>query len=368
MRNRPSNQIETQQLIDLLHKLASKLAPRTIRIMEVCGTHTVTAQACGLHSLLPDNVTLISGPGCPVCVTPAGYIQQAVELAMQENTHIVSYGDMIRVPGAPMSLEDARRNGGQVSVIYSIHDALTIARREKKTNVIFLGIGFETTTPATALALKFARTEGLKNFLVLPAHKIIVPAMEILLEDPELAIDGFIAPGHVSVIIGTHAYRAMVEKYQRPCVVAGFDAQQMLMAIVQILTQLVHKEPKVETVYRDRVKPDGNLQAQTILGECFIRSDADWRGLGTIKNSGLRIHAKFADFDATKVFGLGEPQNNEPPGCQCGEVIKGKIPPPACPLFRLRCTPETPVGPCMVSREGTCSAYYRYRRREKNHE
>jgi hydrogenase expression/formation protein HypD len=267
-----------------------------------------------------------------------------------------------------MSLEDSRRNGAYISVIYSAQDGLEIARREKDTTVIFLGIGFETTTPATALALKSAQAIGLKNFLVFSAHKVILPAMQVLLDDRELAIDGFIAPGHVSVIIGSNAYHSIAANYHRPCVAAGFDGQQMLLAMVEILVQLLNHQPKVESVYQDRIQPEGNIPAQKIMDECFVSADSQWRGLGTIPNSGLRVNPAFAAFDATKVFSLDEPKDIEPTGCRCGDVIKGKISPFDCPLFGKQCNPQKPVGACMVSREGSCSAYYRYRKREQNYE
>ncbi len=352
---------DSARLIELLHQLAAKLSPRAIQIMEVCGTHTVTAQREGIHGLLPENVRLISGPGCPVCVTPAGYIEQSVQLALEHGVHITTYGDMLRVPGITMSLEDARRQGAKVSIIYSVQDALRIARKDPQQKVVFLAIGFETTTPPTAFAVKAVRSEGLSNFLVFSAHKLIIPAMQVLLDDPELAIDAFIGPGHVSVIIGKDAYDVVASKYHRPCVIAGFDGNQMLMALVQILTQLLVNEARVQSVYRDRITNEGNSAAQKIIQQIFIPADSRWRGFGTIPQSGLNVRNGFADFDAKHVFQLTEPVDHEPAGCLCANIVKGISLPTDCPLFAKRCTPASPVGACMVSREGACSAYYRYR-------
>ncbi|MBN1764383.1 MAG: hydrogenase formation protein HypD [Sedimentisphaerales bacterium] len=359
------NPAETRRLVDMLGKAADKLSGRTIKIMEVCGTHTATAHQEGLHAVLPGNIRLISGPGCPVCVTPGGYIDQAAQLALEENAHITTYGDMVRVPGITISMAEARSKGAAVSVVYTVQDALEMARKNPGQKIVFLGIGFETTTPPSAYAIKTARQEKLDNFLVFSAHKRIIPAMQALLEDPELAIDGFIAPGHVSVIIGSDCYALVSQKYKRPCVVAGFDGQQMLMAMVAILMQLVDREARVENVYGTRVKGEGNIAALEIIDEVFDIADSRWRGLGTIPKSGLELKEEFAAFDARRVFGLAEPEDREPSGCRCGDVIKGIITPLECPLFARRCKPSEPVGACMVSREGSCSVYYQYRKHAK---
>ncbi len=351
-----------ERLIDLMNEAADRLSPRQIKIMEVCGTHTAVACQSGLHSLLPDNVRLISGPGCPVCVTPAGYIEQAVKLALERDVHITTYGDMIRVPGISMSLGEARSAGADVSVVYSVQDALDIARNRPGQQAMFLGIGFETTAPAGAVAVKTARQEGIGNFLFFSAHKVIIPAMKALLEDPQLSIDGFIAPGHVSVIIGVDVYSIVTERYGKPCVAAGFDAEQMLKALLTILLQLLRKEPKVENVYGSRVKKAGNIEALQILDEVYETADSRWRGMGTIPKSGLELKDEFAAFDVRKVFELEEPQDVEPSGCLCSNVIKGVNLPDECPLFANRCTPSAPIGACMVSREGSCNVYYQYRK------
>jgi len=356
-----SNRNDADRVVELLKESANRLAGRVIKVMEVCGTHTVTAQAAGVHKLLPANVKLLSGPGCPVCVTPAGFIDQVIKLALEENVHVMTYGDMIRVPGVNDSLDDARRRGAKVSVVYSVNDALERARKNPDQRVLFLGIGFETTAPATAYAIKTAQKESLKNFLVLSAHKTIIPAMEALLEDPETAVDGFLAPGHVSVIIGSGAYEPLMKRYQQPCVVAGFDGTQMLMGLVRILLQIIAEKPAVENVYQSRVNREGNRSARELIEEVFAPAGSVWRGLGEIPQSGLVIRPEFGEFDAGKVFDLPQPEDHDRPGCRCGDVLKGIITPDDCPLFAKACKPSTPIGACMVSREGSCSAYYKYR-------
>jgi len=352
---------KAKELTELLAQLAGQLAGRRLKVMEVCGTHTVTARSTGLHALLPANVKLISGPGCPVCVTPGGYIEQAVQLALEDNAHIMTYGDMIRVPGVTASLDEARRRGAKVSVVYSANDALCAGSKHSSDRIVFLGIGFETTAPATAFVLKTARQEGLHNFTVLSAHKRVIPAMEALLADAALAIDAFIAPGHVSVIIGTEAYKMVAEQYDRPCVVTGFDGEQMLMGLVRILSQLVAGRAAVENVYGPRVSDEGNREALELIDEVMRPASSCWRGLGNIEQSGLAIRSEFAQFDAQQEYNLPEPQDHDVPGCRCGDVLKGIIEPTECRLFARKCTPATPVGACMVSREGSCRASYSYR-------
>jgi len=307
-------------------------------------------------------VRLVSGPGCPVCVTPAGYIDQAVDLSLRPGMHVLTYGDLVRVPGAQISLEEARQQGAHVSVVYSAGNALEAARKDRDTIYVFLGVGFETTTPCTAAAIQLARREGLTNFTVLGAHKLIPPALQVLLEDESLAIDGFLAPGHVSVILGSDAYRPVAEQYRRPCVITGFDGVQMLMGMVRILTQLVADRPAVENVYLSQITPQGNMQAKELMGEMFRPVSSMWRGLGTIDASGLELRESYGRFDARVRFNLPEPVDVVPPGCQCGDVIKGILQPHECGLFGKACTPARPVGACMVSREGACRAFYRYRK------
>jgi len=364
MPTKSSKKNEWRRLVELIERLARRLEPRTVKVMEVCGTHTVAARSAGLHALLPKSVRLISGPGCPVCVTPAGYVDQAVALALERRAHVMTYGDMLRVPGVKGSLEDGRRRGGRISVVYSITDALAAARKDPATDVVFLAIGFETTAPATAFAVKTALAEGLTNFKVFCAHKTIIPAMKLLVSDPRLAIDGFIAPGHVSVIIGRDAYSELAVEHARPCVVAGFDGEQMLLALVRILSQLAAGEAKVESVYASRVTKEGNPAAQAVIDEVFHVAPSRWRGIGVIDSSGLELREQFAALDARRAFRLGASEDRDPPGCRCADVIMGLAEPPECALFARRCTPATPVGACMVSREGSCSAFYKYRNAE----
>lgn len=363
MSEKHCKQNNTKKLADMLTELLERMGDdRQIKIMEICGTHTATAQEAGLQKILPKNITLISGPGCPVCVTPAGYIDQAAQLATEYDAHIFTYGDMVRVPGIKTSLQHARAKGATISAVYSVNDVIKAAQKQKKTEIVFLGVGFETTTPATALAVQVAKREKIENFSVLAGHKRIAPAMEALLNDPEIAIDGFLAPGHVSVIIGADAYQFVPTEYKKPCAIAGFDAEQMLMGLVEITAQLIDGQPKVANVYESRVTAKGNLHALRTIEDVFQIAPANWRGLGTIDDSGLEINDQYAQFDARKRFGLEQPQDNEPDGCRCGDVLKGIIRPNQCPLFDRACRPSSPVGACMVSQEGSCSVYYRFAR------
>jgi len=333
-----------------------------VRIMEVCGTHTIAVARAGLRGLLPAGVRLISGPGCPVCVTDQTYMDQAVHLAREHREVLIAtYGDMVRVPGRLGTLEDARSEGAEVEVVYAAHEALDLARRRPDKQVVFLGIGFETTAPATALTLLRARREGVGNFCVFCAHKLVVPAMQALLELPDVRIDGFLCPGHVSVIIGFKAYEPLVERFGRPCVVAGFEEAQILAGIGEILRELAQDDAAACSVY-PVVSAEGNPTARAVIAEVFDVADAAWRALGTIPASGLVLKDAFREFDAAERFELPELPGYELPGCRCGEVISGRALPTECSLFGSGCTPRSPVGPCMVSSEGTCAAYYKYER------
>jgi len=351
-----------------LHKLASSLTSRrgrdAVRIMEVCGTHTMAIAASGLRSLLPAGLKLTSGPGCPVCVTDQSYMDQAVMLAMRGDAVIATYGDMVRVPGSAGSLADARAKGASVEVVYSADRAVALARNTPDRQVIFLAVGFETTTPGTALAVLRARDEGIENFKVLTAHKVILPAMRALLSDDEAKIDGFLCPGHVSVIIGWRAYEGLVAEFGTPCVVAGFDPSQILAGIEEILEQLVAGRAECRSVYPS-VSAEGNAEATRLMDRVFVSCPAAWRALGVIPDSGLRLRDEFADQDAARCFDLPEVDSYEPAGCRCGEVICGKCDPDQCGLFAGECTPTSPVGPCMVSSEGACAAAYKYGRRRR---
>jgi hydrogenase expression/formation protein HypD len=329
-------------------------------LMEVCGTHTVSLFRSGVKSLLPGNVRLLSGPGCPVCVTSQGYIDAACELAGRAGVTVCTYGDMMRVPGRHGSLADRRGQGGRVVVVYSTRDAVRYACEHRDEQVVFLAVGFETTAPATAAGVLEARRLGLENFTVLTAHKLVVPAMLALLSGGEVPISGFLCPGHVSVIIGAAAYEPIVRQFAKPCVVAGFEPAQMLLGILHLARQVADGRAAVENVYGVAVNPGGNAAAQKLLDETFEPADAVWRAIGVIPASGLELRESFASFDAARRFGLDVSANDEPSGCLCGQVIQGKAQPGDCPLFGKVCTPMQPVGPCMVSSEGTCSAWYKY--------
>lgn len=350
-------------------------------LMEVCGTHTVAIARHGLRAALPEGVRLISGPGCPVCVTPQDQIDRFIALGRLEGVTLATFGDMIRVPGSRESLEQARAEGVDVLVVYSPLDAVEAAERRPERQVVFFGIGFETTAPAVALAIAEAERRGLDNFSVLCAHKLIPPAMMALVwhtslrlrgspgEDAPSAgpasdgpeIDGFLCPGHVSVIIGSNAYRPVAAS-GRPCVVAGFEPADILRGVELLLRQLRDGRAEVESEYGRAVKPEGNRRAQELMGKVFRPVDARWRGLGEIPLSGLALRDEFAEFDANRRFEVEVPPAKEPPGCRCGDVLRGAIDPPECPLFGRTCVPANPVGACMVSSEGACQAWYRYRR------
>ena len=330
-----------------------------VRIMEVCGTHTVSIHRSGLREFLPKNLKLISGPGCPVCVTPTGYIDALVRLS-REGCIIASYGDMVRVPGSESSLEMERANGADVRVVGSAEDALALAAENPSQEVIFAAVGFETTTPATADVVIRAKTDDVRNFSALVSHKLVLPAMCALLDSPECAIDGFLCPGHVSVIIGANAYIPITEKYSRPCVVGGFEPEQILLAIDKIVTQIAEHRAEVENAYSFIAGSEPQSYAMKLINQVFEPADSEWRALGTIPDSGLVLKDEFARFDSAKKFDVSMGSCDDPPGCRCGDVIMGIIDPVECPLFGKRCTPLKPVGPCMVSSEGSCQAWYKY--------
>jgi len=355
--------VDKQRIRQLVGEITEAAAPlERAQLMEVCGTHTVSLFRSGVKSLLPPCVRLISGPGCPVCVTSAGYLDAACELAAREDVTICTYGDMVRVPGRLGSLEQARGLGADVMVVYSARDAVRMARERPDRKVVFLAVGFETTSPATAAAVLEAREAHLENFFVLPAHKQVIPAMAALLGGGEVPIDGFLCPGHVSVIIGSGAYRPIAEGHGKPCVVAGFEPANMLEGVLHLVRQVAGGEARVENVYGVAVAEGGNEIARRMIDEVFEPAPAVWRAMGTIDASGLELREAYRRFDAFERFGVALGEDYEPPGCRCGEVIQGKVEPRQCPLFGRTCTPLKPVGPCMVSSEGTCAAWYKYGR------
>jgi hydrogenase expression/formation protein HypD len=342
---------------------AAQRVGRSAQFMEVCGTHTMAAFRSGLRQLLPANVRLISGPGCPVCVTDTNYIDAAIELARRPDVIVTTFGDLMRVPGSASSLERERAAGADVRVVYSPTDAVRLAGEKPGKQVVFLGVGFETTAPTVAASITQAARDGLANYFVLCAHKTMPRAMEALLRDQEVKVDGFICPGHVSVITGAAMYRFICEKYRIPCVVAGFEPWDMLKAVEMLLEQLAGGRATVEVEYRRAVTERGNAAAQKLLAEVFEECDAGWRGIGNIPGSGLAIRNKYAALDAVKALGVKFAPATPHPGCRCGDVLRGVIAPPECKLFGKACTPINPFGPCMVSSEGTCAAYYKYEAR-----
>lgn len=357
--------IESEKLAKALHSLANR-AGRTVQVMEVCGTHTMAISRHGLRELLPPKVELLSGPGCPVCVTPPGVVDAMVQLARRRDVTVATFGDMLRVRGTNSSLEMERARGADVRVVASPMDALRLAQQKRDSQVVFLAVGFETTAPAVAATVAAARESSVRNFTAFCSHKLIPPAMEALMESGEVFIDGFLCPGHVSVIIGSDAYRSVAERYRVPCVVAGFEPQDVLEAMVLILRQVVQGRADVENQYVRAVRPSGNPVARRIVSEVFEVCDAEWRGLGVIPQSGLRLRTAYEMCDAVKVFDVQPVRAAEPVGCLCGSVLRGAVRPDECPLFRRQCTPATPVGPCMVSSEGTCAAYYKYPAESRN--
>ncbi|MCI0499058.1 MAG: hydrogenase formation protein HypD [Planctomycetales bacterium] len=337
---------------------ACRKVDKPIQVMEVCGTHTVAIFRHGIRSLLPKNLKLLSGPGCPVCVTDQGYIDVILELAQRDDVILATYGDMMRVPGKAGSLESLHRS--TIKVVLSTDDALTLAQKHPDKIVVFAAVGFETTTPPSAVAVADAAKEGVKNFCILSGHKLVVPAMQALLGAKNDKIDAFLCPGHVSVILGSDAYKPVVEQFKRPCVVAGFEAVQILEGLANICEQVAEGTARVDSIYGAAVTPQGNATARKIIAEAFEPCDGAWRGLGVIPGATLRLKEKYSRFDALKRFGMEEIPAEELGGCQCGRVLCGLIDPPQCPLFGRTCTPDAPIGPCMVSTEGACSAWYKY--------
>jgi len=344
----------------LLTKLI-KEADTPLRFMEVCGTHTVAIFQSGLRSLLPKTITHLTGPGCPVCVTHESEVAAFLELAARDDVIIATFGDLMRVPGpGGKNLKTAQAEGAQVAVVYSPVDALGVAAAHPDRTVVFLGVGFETTAPTVAATIKLAREQGLRNFKVLSFHKLVPPALTVLLDDPEAKIDAFILPGHVSAIIGEAPYAFVAERYHVPAVITGFEPADILGALLDIVAMRRDGHPAIHNTYTRVVSANGNPVARAVMDEVFEPTDALWRGLGAIPQSGLAIREAYADFDAVRTLGVTLREVPPLPGCRCGEVLKGKLPPNRCPLFGTACTPATPVGPCMVSTEGGCAAYYKY--------
>ena len=347
----------------LAAEIARLAPPRPVRIMEVCGGHTHAIYRHGLEDLLPPTIDLVHGPGCPVCVIPMGRLDDAMAIAERPEVIFTTFGDMMRVPGSRGSLLDAKARGADVRFVYSPLDALRIARERRDRTVVFFAIGFETTAPSTAATLLRARDEGLDNFAVFCNHVTIVPAIKAILDSPGMQIDGFVGPGHVSTIIGLRPFEFIPARYGRPVVVSGFEPTDILQSIAMILRQLAEGRPRVENQYSRVVRPEGNCRALELLARTMeLRPFFEWRGLGFITQSALRLRPELAAFDAERRFALPGLRVTDPKACQCGEVLKGVLKPWQCRVFGTACTPETPIGTCMVSPEGACAAYYTYGR------
>jgi hydrogenase expression/formation protein HypD len=360
--------IDEFRSITLAQKLAGKIkaiAPQeTINFMEVCGTHTQSFRRFGLNKILPPNLRLIAGPGCPVCVSSQEYIDNAIKLTQHKDVIILTFGDMLRIPGSVSTLEKEKARYGNVRVAYSALEAIGVARRNPDKKVIFLAVGFETTAPTIALSIIAAKKENLSNLFFFSSLKLIPPAMSYLLRDKRLKLNGFLCPGHVSTIIGTRPYEFIPKKYAIGCCISGFEPLDILGAIFILLSQIKENKPRVENQYSRVVTRSGNLKAQKIIAQVFKTSDAYWRGLGRIPNSGLKIRDEFSKFDIEKVLNVserGKTTAKKQKKCRCADILKGLISPLDCPLFSKACYPENPIGPCMVSAEGACNAYYKYK-------
>jgi len=350
-------------VVKVLGETIRKEATGEYSFMEVCGGHTSAIHRFGIPSLLPENVRLLSGPGCPVYVTSISYIDRLVGLSSEQDVIIACFGDLIRVPGSSSSLEKEKTRGADIRIVFSALDAVEIARNNKSKKIIFPGIGFETTAPGTAAAIISAYNSGIDNFFVLSAHKIMPPAIDSLIVNGT-AVNGFICPGHVATITGADSFSFISDKYKLGCVISGFEPADIMLSVLMLVRQINSGRFRTEIQYSRAVTPQGNLKAKAILEEVFSLSDTEWRGLGLIKSSGLKIREKYASFDADSVFNSAPEitEVRENALCLCGEVLRGNKIPPDCRLFAKSCTPENPVGACMVSAEGACNAFFRYRR------
>lgn len=347
-----------QQLAREIHRITTK----PWNIMEVCGGQTHAIVKFGIDELLPKHINLIHGPGCPVCVTPLEKIDQALKIAARPGVVFTSFGDMLRVPGSTTDLLSVKAQGSDVRIVYSPLDAVKLAEQNPAKEVVFFGVGFETTAPATAMAVFQAAQRGLKNFSMLISHVLVPPAIEALMSSPDCRVQGFLAAGHVCAIMGYEEYPPLAAKYRVPIVVTGFEPLDVLQGILMCVQQLESGRAEVENQYVRAVRAQGNLPAQQLVREVFCVVPRKWRGVGEIPASGLGLSAAYAAFDAEKKFGLTDLHVDEPADCLSGQVLQGRIKPPACPAFGNKCTPEHPLGATMVSSEGACAAYYRYRR------
>lgn len=349
-----------QLVLTVAEKIKKLNITQKLNLMEICGGHTVAILKYGINQLLPENVRLISGPGCPVCVTEISFIDKAIEYAKSDDFIIATFGDLIRVPGSETSLEKINVINNNVKIVYSPFDAVRLAQENPQKNVIFLAIGFETTAPGVASTIIYAMKNQIKNFFIISAHKLTVPAMRVIVNTREINISGFICPGHVTTVIGADSYRFLAEEFHIPAVVSGFEPLDIIQAIYMILKQIKEDVAKIEIEYRRSVTFEGNRRAQETMFEVFRIADVPWRGLGVIPESGLLLKDKYSGFNAEEKFKIKLKPSREPAGCICGEILRGVKLPLDCKLFNKVCTPENPVGACMVSSEGACAAYFHY--------
>lgn len=355
---------ELVKKITELSATAAKIKNAPLRFMEVCGTHTVSIFRGGIRQLLPDTVELVSGPGCPVCVTHDEYMDKAIAYAKRDDVILATFGDMLKVPGSSSSLSEEKTKGADIRIVYSPLDSLEIAKENPDKKVVFLAVGFETTAPTAAATVLAAQQQGISNVYMLSAHKLVPPVMEHLLKDEETKVDGFILPGHVCVVTGTGVFDFLTEKYHKPGVVTGFEPLEILRSLYRLTVQVAASEAKIENEYGSVVKAEGNPQALAIMSKVYESANASWRGMGEIPLSGLKMRDEFSQYDIERVLpvGIEKSNSNKKSACRCGEVLQGKIKPMDCPLFGKVCVPEKAVGPCMVSVEGTCAAWYKYGR------
>ncbi len=346
-------------MLDELHMLAKGIG-RPLKLMEVCGTHTVEIFRHGIRDVIPKTITLLSGPGCPVCVTSVRDVDAVVAIAGNPGVTVMTFGDMMRVPGGTESLLDARSKGADVRVVYSPMDALEAARQEANCEIVFFATGFETTSPLIAATIARAEQMKVRNFSVYVSHKLVPPALKALLDSPDVRVDGFIAPGHVSAIIGRKPYDFVAREYKKPAVITGFESGEIIVGILMILRQIAGQRAAAEIQYRKAVREDGNPRAIALLNQYFEPTDAWWRGIGMLPKSGLKLRDLYAPFDADLKFCPPDSTAGEPELCSCGDILRGVKIPTDCALFGSGCTPDAPVGPCMVSAEGSCAAYYKY--------
>lgn len=349
-----------KKIVSEIHRISTK----EVRLMEVCGTHTVSIFRTGIKDLLPPTIKLLSGPGCPVCVTSNKNIDEALEAALLPDVILTTFGDMLRVPGSKTSLAEAKAEGADVRIVYSTMDAVDIAKANPDKEVVFFGIGFETTAPTVAAAILKADREGIKNFSIIGTHKLIPEAMRALITDQEIGVQGFICPGHVSAIIGLEPYLFIAEEYGVPSVITGFEPVDLLQGILMLVKQIENGEAKVEIQYSRGVKAEGNPVAREMLYKVFEIDDSIWRGIGVIPNTGLKLRPEYQIYDSRKKLEIDVPEGKEHPGCICGAILRGVKTPLECNLFGKVCLPERPIGACMVSVEGTCAAYYKYGSKE----